>query len=156
MSDKLDVIDRKILKLLQKNCRRSIAELAADVGLSKSACHRRIQQLESCGAIEGYVAVLNAERLGWPIQFVVDVTLNSQSEEILLNFERSIRLMPEVLECQLMTGEKDYVLRVAAQSVSDFEQFHHRLAGLPAVASVASSLALRTVKAWTGVNLDYR
>ncbi len=151
MTGQLENADLRILRQLQKDCRRSVADIAEACALSKSACHRRIQNLQDAGVINGYTAVLNADALGFTLMFVVDVRLKGQSDEEMRAFESAISVMPEVLECQLMTGANDYVLRVASKSVSDYEDFHHRLARLPSVATVMSSLALRTVKPWAGL-----
>ena len=153
MTEHLDRIDKKILADLQADSRRPVAEVAERCGLSKSACHRRIKLLQDQGVIERYMAVLNARALGYSLIFVVEVTLQGQSEESMRDFEKAVLRIPEVLECQLMTGQQDYILRVAARSAEDYEHIHHRLARLPGVATLQSSLALRTVKAWTGLPL---
>ncbi|MEM9988871.1 MAG: Lrp/AsnC family transcriptional regulator [Pseudomonadota bacterium] len=107
--------------------------------------------MEDRGVIERYTAVLSAAALGYNVIFVVDLTLRGQSEEAMREFEEALLRIPEVLECQLMTGQNDYILRVAAKSTEDYEETHHRLARLPGVSTIQSSLALRTVKPWTGL-----
>ncbi len=151
MSHSVDEIDRKILEALQIDSRQSIADIADSVGLSKSACHRRVKLLEEHGIIDRYTAVLNAAALGYSLTFVVDVTLRAQTDDVMTAFENSVRRLPQVLECQLMTGRDDYILRVVAQSAEDYEATHHRIARLPGVETIQSSLSLRTVKAWTGL-----
>lgn len=151
MSEKFDRIDLHILKLLQADSHQPVQEVADRVGLSKSACHRRIQNLEGRGVITGYAAVLDPAMMGMALRFVVEVRLNGQSEKEMMGFEKAVQGLPEVLECQLMAGQIDYVLRVAVRDVSEYEAFHQRLAQTPGVATVASNLALRTVKPWVGV-----
>jgi len=97
-----DKIDRKILSELQENCRQSVADIAEKVGLSPSACHRRIGILEDKGVIERYAARLNGEKLGFNMTFYVEVSLEGQSEKILSDFEKAALARPEVLECHLM------------------------------------------------------
>lgn len=147
----IDDIDRKILNALQNNCRQSIAEVAEKAGLSTSACHRRIGLLEERGIIERYAARLNAERLGYNMTFYVEVTLEGQSEAILSAFEKAALSRPEVLECHLMTGNADYLIKVAAPNTKDYERIYRRtIAALPHVSRIQSSLVMKTVKRWKG------
>jgi len=146
-----DAIDRKILSELQSNCRRSVAEIASHVGLSPSACHRRIGILEDKGVIERYAARLNGEKLGFNMTFYVEVSLEGQSEKILATFESAALARPEVLECHLMTGDADYLIKVAAPSTQDYERIYRRtIASLPHVTRIKSSLVMKTVKRWYG------
>ncbi|NRA30228.1 MAG: Lrp/AsnC family transcriptional regulator [Parvularculaceae bacterium] len=149
----IDAIDRKILIELQKDCRQSLVEISEKVMASKSACHRRIKLMEDAGIIVGYEARLDPVALGLPMQFVVEVTLNTQSKEAMEGFERSVQAMPEINECSLTTGTKDYFLKVTVASVAAFEVFHHRLAAMKVVATVSSTLLLRTVKGAGILNL---
>lgn len=152
MDAQIDAIDRKILLALQEDSRRSAQELGDHVGLSPSACHRRLKALEARGLIAGYRAVLDAGRLGFPMQFFIEVGLTSQSEPVLDAFEAAVRDIPEVLECHLMAGQSDYVLRVVCRDHEDFERLHRRLvARLPGVARVHSNMSIRTVKSRTGL-----
>jgi Lrp/AsnC family leucine-responsive transcriptional regulator len=152
MELQIDAIDRKLLRLLQDDSRRSVQELGEAAGLSASACHRRLKALEERGAIEKYHAVLNAERLGFSIQFFIEVGLTSQSEATLDAFEAAVKDIPEVLECHLMAGQSDYILRVVCRDHEDFERLHRRLsARLPGVARIHSNMSIRTVKARTGL-----
>lgn len=147
----IDGIDRKILELLQQNCRLSIAEIGDGVGLSASACHRRIGILESQGIIERYAARLNGEKLGFLMTFYVEVTLEGQSEAILSAFEKAAMSRPEVLECHLMTGSADYLIKVAAPDTKEYERLYKRvISALPHVNRIQSSLVMKTVKRWTG------
>lgn len=147
----IDKIDRKILSYLQENCRRPIAETAEIVGLSLSACHRRIGLLEQRGVIENYSARLSGEALGYAMTFYVEVSLESQSEAALAAFERAALARPEVLECHLMTGQADYLIKVAAPDTQDYERIYRRtLAALPHVSRIQSSLVMKTIKRWNG------
>ncbi|MFC0009773.1 Lrp/AsnC family transcriptional regulator [Devosia nitrariae] len=150
----IDDIDRKILRVVQADSRRGMQELGEAVGLSPSACHRRVRALEERGLIEGYRAVLSSERLGFSMQFFIEVGLISQSEAALDAFEAAVRDIPEVLECHLMAGQSDYILRVICRDHEDFERLHRRLsARLPGVARIHSNMSIRTVKARTGLPL---
>lgn len=147
----IDPIDKKILAALQSNCRRPISETADLVGLSLSACHRRIGILEQKGVIERYSARLNGEALGYAMTFYVEVSLESQSESALATFERAALASPEVLECHLMTGTADYLIKVAAPNTKDYERLYRRtLAALPHVSRIQSALVMKTVKRWNG------
>jgi len=146
-----DAIDRKILLELQRNCRQPISEISDTIGLSPSACHRRIGILEDKGIIERYAARLNGEKLGFNMTFYVEVSLEGQSEKILSEFEKAALTRPEVLECHLMTGDADYLIKVAAPSTQDYERLYRRtIAALPHVNRIKSSLVMKTVKRWYG------
>ena len=142
----LDATDRRILTALQRKGRMSNAELSDAVNLSPSACHRRVQRLEADGYIRDYVALLDARKLGRPTTVFVEITLQGQADEVLDAFERAVRLIPDVLECHLMAGTADYILKVVAEDTEDFARIHRQhLARLPGVAQMQSSFALRTV-----------
>jgi DNA-binding Lrp family transcriptional regulator len=152
-----DPINRRILTELQQDCRLPIAELSTRVGLSPSACHRRVKQLEEAGIITGYVARLDRRALGYTLEFFVEVALKSQSDKALNAFESAVIASPEILECHLMAGGTDYLLRIAATDATDFERIHReRLATLPNVARLESHLAIRTVRSWTGYPVAVR
>lgn len=148
----LDATDRRILEVLQKQGRISNAELAERIHLSPSACHRRVQRLEAEGYIDAYVALLNARRLDRPTTVFVEITLSGQADEVLEAFEREVRRVPDVLECHLMAGTADYLLKVMAADTEDFARIHRQsLARLPGVAQMHSSFALRTVFKTTAI-----
>lgn len=148
----LDGIDRKLLRALQMDSRKSVQELGDIAGLSASACHRRLKSLEERGLVDGYRAVLNAVKLGFSMMFFIEVSLSSQSEKALDAFETAVRDVPEILECHLMAGQSDYILRIVCRDHEDFERLHRRLiARLPGVARVHSNMSIRTVKARTGL-----
>ena len=119
----IDQIDRKILNRLQKDGRIANNDLAADVGLSPSPCLRRVKALEESGVIRTYVALVDPALVDLPVNVFVSVTLEKQIEERLDAFEDAIRQRPEVLECYLMTGEADYLLRVVVPDLAAYEQF---------------------------------
>ena len=142
----LDDIDRRILRALQRNGRMSNAELSDDVHLSPSACHRRVQRMEKEGYIKDYVALLDARKLKVPTTVFVEITLRGQADDILDAFEKSVARIPDVLECHLMAGTADYLLKVVAENTEDFARIHRQyLARLPGVQGMQSSFALRTV-----------
>jgi Lrp/AsnC family leucine-responsive transcriptional regulator len=142
----LDDTDRRILRVLQRKGRISNAELAEDVNLSASACHRRVQRLEADGYIRDYVALLNARKLGMPTTVFVEIKLSSQADDLLEAFEKAVSRVPDVLECHLMAGTADYILKVVAEDTDDFARIHRQyLTRLPGVAQMQSSFALRTV-----------
>ena len=150
-SENIDDIDRRILAGLQRDSRQPIAELAKAAGLSPSACHRRIKLLEERHVIASYGVALDRAALGYSIELFVELSLLNQTEEALTRFEQAVLRVPEILECHLMSGEADYLLRIVARDAQDYERIHRtRIARLPGVARIISSLALRTVKSWSG------
>jgi DNA-binding Lrp family transcriptional regulator len=143
----LDRYDRAIIKALQSNGRATNSQLAECVSLSESACLRRVRALEEGGFIEGYAALVNQQKAGCPLNVFVNITLERQEQAHLLAFEAAVRQVPEVMECYLMSGEYDYLLRVVLADTADFERLHSQhLTRLPNVARVHSSFALRTVQ----------
>ena len=154
MTDHLDPTDRRILTVLQKDGRISNADLAQRVNLSASACHRRVQRLEEAGFIAAYVALLDPRKLGQTTTVFVEITLSGQGDATLEAFERAVRAVPEVLECHLMAGSADYLLKVLAADTDDFARIHRQhLARLPGVAQMQSSFALRIVQQTTALPL---
>jgi len=142
----LDATDRRILTALQKTGRMSNSDLSERANLSPSACHRRVQRLETDGYIRDYVALLDARKMCVPTTVFVEITLQGQADEVLDAFERAVARIPDVLECHLMAGTADYLLKVVAENTDDFARIHRQhLARLPGVAQMQSSFALRTV-----------
>jgi len=142
----LDTMDRRLLAVLQKRGRISNAELADAVNLSASACHRRVQRLESDGYISGYVALVDPRKMGLPTTVFVEITLATQAEDVLEAFETAVRRIPDVLECHLTAGTADYILKLVTEDTEDFARIHRQyLTRLPGVAKMQSSFALRTV-----------
>ena len=155
----LDRIDIAILETLQKDGRISNAALAETVGLSQSACSRRLDMLERSGAIRGYHARLSNDAVGHTMTAIVHISLSGQFEKSLSEFEAAIRHCPNVLSCHLMSGEYDYILRVAARDLQDYERVHKQwLSAMPHVTRINSSFALREIVDRTsiGMRLDAR
>lgn len=142
----LDTTDKRILSVLQRKGRLSNSDLSEGVNLSASACHRRVQRLEAEGYIKDYVALLDARKMRVPTTVFVEITLQGQADEVLDAFEKAVSRIPDVLECHLMAGSADYLLKVVAENTEDFARIHRQyLARLPGVAQMQSSFALRTV-----------
>lgn len=152
---KIDTIDRAILDRLQIAGRISNADLAVEVGLSPSACLRRVRALEESSVIENYVAILNQAASGRPQSVFVQITLHSQESHDLEAFEREVVARPQVMECYLMTGDADYLLRIIVRDAAEYENLHrHFLTRLPGVDRVKSSFALRTLRKKTQIPLE--
>ncbi|WBU64365.1 Lrp/AsnC family transcriptional regulator [Paracoccus aerodenitrificans] len=150
----LDAIDRRILRIIQKYGRITNADLSARVNLSSSACHRRVQRLEDEGVIRGFAALLDRRKLRRPTTVFVEISLSGQANELLESFESAIRSIPDVLECHLMAGTADYLLKLVVEDTEDFARIHRtHLARLPGVAQMHSSFALRTVVETTALPL---
>ena len=147
----MDSIDAKILTALQKDGRASAADLSEIVNLSLSAVHRRIKLLEEAGVIRRYSAVLDPKALGYSHDFFVEIALQSQSAKTMEAFEEAVRASPVIVECHLLTGAFDYLIRIATRGPEDYERVHrHALSALPGVMRMQSSLVLKTVRAWEG------
>ncbi len=142
---RLDAIDHSILNKLQKNGRLSNVQLAAEVGLSESACLRRVKLLEESGIIDRYVMLINQAAIGKPDNVFVRVTLDGQQRETLAAFEAEVSRVSEVMECYLMAGDFDYLLRVITRDNADYVRVHNKLTSLPGVMRVQSSFALKAV-----------
>ncbi|MDE0654695.1 MAG: Lrp/AsnC family transcriptional regulator [bacterium] len=144
--ESLDPTDRQILNELQRNGRVSHAELAARVGLSTSACHRRVRRLEFEGLIADYVMIVNRKAIGRDLDVFVEVSLLSQSKESLRLFESEVGECPEVMSCHLVAGDADYLLHLAVKDHRDFERIFNRyLSRFSGVSRLRSSFAIRTV-----------
>ena len=142
----IDATDRLILNEMQLDGRVSHSELAERVGLSTSACHRRVRRLEAEGVIAGYVMILDTGAVGRDLDVFVEVSLVSQSEESLRRFEEEVRDCREVMSCHLVAGDADYLLHLAVQDHRDFERIHNEhLSRLPGVSRLRSNFAIRTV-----------
>lgn len=143
----IDQVDKRILAALQADGRLTNVDLAERVGLSPSPCLRRVRILEEAGIIRGYQAVVDQGQVGLPVSVFVSVKLEKQREDALQRFEKAVRGFPEVLECYLMTGSRDYLLRVVARDLADYERFlKATLTRIDGVASIESSFALAQVK----------
>ena len=150
----LDAIDRAILTVLQEDARISNAELARRVALSPSPCLRRVRELEASGVIRRFVTLLEPAAVGLPVSIFVNVTLERQVEGALEGFEAALLDRPEVMECYLMTGDSDYLLRVVVPDLPAYERFlMDHLTRIPGVASIKSSVSLNQVKYRTALPL---
>jgi len=151
----LDRIDRRLLAELQDEGRITNVELAQRVGLTAPPCLRRVRALEEDGVIRGYHADLDASKLGYAITVFALVSLKSQAEDHLRQFEVHIRELPEVRECHMLNGEIDFILKIVSRDLQSFQEFlTSKLTPAPNVASVKTSLTIRTAKQMPGVPLD--
>ncbi len=149
-----DSADKRLLDYLQAHGRATNVELAEAAHLSESACFRRVRALEADGVITGYAATVDPRAVGLGLSVFVSITLASQAQDVLAAFEAAVVQAPEIMECHLMTGQADYVLRVVAADMDDLERVHAtRLTRLPGVARINSSIALRTVVRRTALPL---
>ena len=150
-----DAIDRAILTQLQANARISNLALAEAVGLSPSACSRRLDALEKSGLIRGYHARLSNKALGHGLMAIVHISLSGQFQKTLDEFEASVKRIPNVLVCYLLSGEYDYVIRLAARDLADYERIHREwLSALPHVAKIVTSFSMREVVDRPNVGMD--
>jgi len=153
----MDGFDRKILSALQDNAHASMAELGEAVGLSVSACHRRVKLLEEAGLIEGYVARLSREALGLRMELFVTVSLISQAATVLEAFEAAVKRVPEIVECYLLAGRADYLMRIIIADMAAYETLHRmRLTHLPGVSNMETAFNLRTVTPYRGLPIPAR
>ena len=146
-STNLNAGDRKILRALQENGRMTVQAVSERVGLSASPCLRRIRQLEEAGVISGYSAVVDQEAVGLPVSVFISIKLERQRSEELDRFAAAVSDWPEVMECYLMTGQRDYLMRVVCADLASYEKFlRDRLTKLDGVGSIESSFSLAQIK----------
>ena len=150
---RLDRTDRGLLAELQRDGRLTNRELAERVHLSESACLRRVRALEQAGVIDRYAAVVSQSKVGLPGNVFVSITLNRQDQTDLAAFEEAVRRVPEVMECYLMTGDSDYLLRIVVPDLEAYERFVMDFTKIPGIAQIRSSFALRAVKQGTALPL---
>jgi len=142
----LDRVDRALLKLLAEDARATVSRMAEAVGLSQSACTRRIQALEASGRLKGYGVRFDHRALGFRVTALVDITLSTQVEEELAQFERAVQQIDGVVECLLVSGAHDYRLKIICRDLDDYERLHREHLGrLPCVTTISSSFVLRAV-----------
>ena len=142
----IDELDIAILRELQDDGRMTSAELAGRVGLSPSAALRRVRRLEDSGVIDRYVMLVSPDAVGRNVSVFVEISLESQNEDLLDEFEEAIRASPEVMSCHLMAGDADYLVHVMCVDVADYERIHRsHIARLPGVSRLRSSFAIREV-----------
>ncbi len=142
----MDAIDRRIVRALQLDGRMKIGELAEQVGLSATPCARRLERLQADGVITGYGARVDPRKIGLPVTIFVSVELEAQGADVINNFERSVSAFEEVMECYLMTGSRDFLLRIVAADLDAFDAFlEHRLMKVKGVRNMRSNFALRAL-----------
>jgi Lrp/AsnC family transcriptional regulator, leucine-responsive regulatory protein len=152
----LDEIDFKILNHLQEHARVSNVDLADRVGLSPAPCLRRVRALEKAGVIRKYVTLLDHATLNLGVTVFVQITLDLQVEDRLEIFENAIMKLPEVLECYLMTGDSDYLLRIVVPDVSSYERLlRDALTRIESAAGIKSSFALKQIKFFSGLPMSH-
>ena len=150
----IDETDRRILRALQQDARLTTAQLAEQIGLSTTPCWNRLKRLETQGFIDGYVALLNQDKLGLPETVIIEVTLDRHDEETLTRFGELLAGLPEVIEAYLTTGDYDYLVKVAVESTAGYERFlREKLYRLPGIRHSRSSFALRCLKKLTSVQV---
>ncbi|NKE46739.1 Lrp/AsnC family transcriptional regulator [Roseomonas frigidaquae] len=143
----MDAIDRRILRALARKGRLTNAELAEEVGLSASPCWTRVRRMEQAGVIKGYAAILDQAALGLPDTVFIEVMMERHDEDSLRRFEEAVQAIPEVLECHLVTGEYDYMIKAAVGGTLGYERLlRDRLYRLPGIRHTRSSFALRRLK----------
>ena len=148
----MDEFDRKILRVLQADASVTMDELAEQVGLSQTPCWRRVKAMEESGVIERRAVLLSADMLGYSVHVLAHIRLRQHDEDTLDRFEDAVRAHPEIVECFVMGGEYDYIVRVLAQSIGHYERFLRKvLLHLPGVAHVDSGFALKKVKLTTDI-----
>ena len=142
----MDAADRRILTALQRDGRMSITDLAAEIGLSQTPCARRLARLEAEGIVSGYSARVDQARVGLPVSVFIWVELESQSKDAIDAFEKAVRGFERVMECHLMTGSRDILIRAVAADLTDFDRFlEEKLMRVSGIRSMRSSFALRTM-----------
>ncbi len=143
----MDAIDRRILRALARRGRLSNADLAEEVGLSASPCWTRVKRLEEQGVIRGYAALLDQAALGFPDTLFIEIMLDRHDETVLARFEEAVRAIPEILECHLVSGEYDYMIKAAVGGTAGAESLlRERIYRLPSIRHTRSSFALRCLK----------
>ncbi|WP_417769889.1 Lrp/AsnC family transcriptional regulator [Stappia sp.] len=143
----MDEIDRRILRELQKDGRLTNQELSERVGLSPSPCLRRVRNLEKSGVISGYAAIVDPQAYGLPVTVFLQVKLTPHTQETVTTFEKAVAGIEEIMDCYLLAGDRDYLLKVVVASLADYENFmRRRIHKIPCIASLESSFAFGTVK----------
>ncbi len=146
-SGPIDLIDRKILSALRRNARLTMSELASTVGLSASPCWTRVKRLETSGAIDGYVAVINHKAIGLANTVFVEVTLNKHDDKVLQQFGEALLRIPEVVDAHLVTGDYDYLIKLAVSGTEHYERFlTEKLYRIPGIQHSRTTFALRALK----------
>jgi Lrp/AsnC family leucine-responsive transcriptional regulator len=157
MNAEFDQLDLRLLDELQSDAGLANNELAERVGLSPSACLRRVRRLRESGVIDRIVAIVDPREVGRPLNVFVEIGLERQADDVLDAFERAVRSVPEIMSCHLMAGEYDYLVHLSVASTADYERIHRQhLSALPAVARLRSNFAIRSVYVSTKFELGDR
>ena len=142
----MDTIDKKILSALQKNGRMSITDLANHVGLSLSPCHRRVKQLEESGAIKGYSAQLDPNKIGLQFSAIVFINLKEGNNDSIKRLENALIDIPEIVQAQRLFGDPDYMLHVVAENLEDFQKLYdEKLSNIPSILRLTSTIVMKNV-----------
>lgn len=142
----MDAVDRKILAALQQDGRLTVTELATQVGLSISPCHRRLRELERSGAIRGYRAVVDADALGLSFEALVFITMRQEDRDTLIGFEAGVAGIPQVVQAQRLFGDPDYLLRIVTTDLTAYQRLQdERLSALPGVQRMTSTLVMKRI-----------
>jgi DNA-binding Lrp family transcriptional regulator len=142
----VDAVDRKILATLQQDGRLTVTELAAQIGLSISPCHRRLRELERSGAIRGYRAVVDADALGLSFEALVFITMRQEDRETLIGFEEGVAGIPHVVQAQRLFGDPDYLLRIVTTDLAAYQRLQdEQLSALPGVQRMTSTLVMKRI-----------
>jgi Lrp/AsnC family transcriptional regulator, leucine-responsive regulatory protein len=153
-AQRLDEIDRRILRALQQDARLTTVQLAEKVGLSTTPCWNRLKRLETQGYIDGYIALINQEKLGLSETVIIEVTLDRHDEDTLGRFGQLLTDLPEVIEAYLTTGDYDYLVKVAVESTAGYERFlREKLYRIPGIRHSRSSFTLRCLKKLTSIQV---
>ena len=149
----LDKIDQKILESLQQDCTRPIADIAHDIGLSATPCWKRIKRMEDAGLLERRVAIVNRHKVGLPVTVFVSIRMGQHDERTLEHFTAAVAALPEVQEFHRMSGDVDYLLKVAASSIEGYDRFYKKLISLVDLAGVSSAFSMEEIKSTTALPL---
>ena len=152
--ESLDRIDYRILHFIQNDARMTNAELAEQVGLSPSPCLRRVKSLERAGIIKRYVGIVDASAVGLPISAFVSISLHNQDRQAIETFQSRVCTYPEVMECYLMTGTSDFLMRVVVPDLQSYERFADKLTRIPGISNIQTSFALKPVVYKTELPLE--
>src|SRR5665648_625328 len=151
----LDDMDIKILRILQEDCTRPVADIGKEIGLSTTPCWRRIQKLEEAGVIQRRVAVLDPKKVNVGVTVFVSITTSHHTQEWLDRFHEALKDFPEVVEFYRMSGQVDYLLRVVVPDIERYDTFYKRLISRIELSDVSSAFAMEQIKFTTALPLDY-
>ena len=151
----LDAMDLKILRILQEDCTRAVADIGKEVGLSTTPCWRRIQKLEETGVIQRRVAILDADKVSAGVTVFVSIKTDSHSIDWLDRFHAAVKDFPEIVEFYRMSGEVDYLLRVVVPDIAAYDEFYKKLISRIEITKVSSAFAMEQIKYTTAIPLAF-